>query len=144
MKDLYAIGFSPLFLLGESISTASFALILPALTHFEMQLHDEVLTRGGRFTSVRATAVMANPEKGAYAEPIGRGVVFRTRLNDGTVIATDNFGENYYEGKSLRFAQKGSISEAWEKHLETLRSCEASGTPICMEIASQTYIHFFT
>lgn len=144
MKDLDAIGFSPLFFLGESKSVFSFFFLLPALTHWMMRSHREVLTRVGWFTLVTATVVLANKEKTAYGEPTGLGMLFRTKLQDGTIITTCNYGDSSAEGKWLRFAHKGaSIAGIWEEHLRVVRSYEASGNSVSTEFGPQPYIQLF-
>lgn len=141
MKDLEDTGFAPLFILGETMSPVSFLFVLPALTSIMMRLHGEVLTRIGGLTWIRATPVLTNKEHATYAEPIGLGVVFRTKLQDDTLIATDNFGFSYAEGKRLRFAHRGaSVATTFRAHLEAVRSYEASGIRPCTEISSQEYI----
>lgn len=140
MKELESIGFTPVFFLGESKSVVSFFLILPALVYLMMRYHGAVLGRLGGFRYFSAEVVSANHSGSAYAAIFSLGVVFRTKLKDGTIISTDNFGPDLSEGKRLRFGKRGaSIATAWERHADTIQSYEAHGNPVLMEIGFEPY-----
>lgn len=140
-KELDSIGFTPLFVMGDDVSIFSFLLIYPALIHLTMRAHGEILVRSGNTRISQLEPVLINKDRSAYAVVFGLGVIFRTKLTDGTVIASGNFGDSYAEGKIVRFSYKGaSIATTWNGHLETIAAYERVGNPVCMEVGFEHYL----
>lgn len=141
IEHLRAIGFNPLFSLGESFSLFRAFLVFPALVFALMWIKREVLTIQGGTELILAYPVFGDKDKTAFAFPFGLGVKFYTAFQDGTLLVSKSFKDRTPESPALvKQGREGSICDTWTEHQNRIRELEAEGK----RVDRQTSFDFFS
>jgi hypothetical protein len=139
--QLTSLGFDHLFFFGEAIPLIRLLLLFPALIVFQMWLKRVPMTVYEETKNLSGNPVFASRDKTTYAHPNSLGVTFHTAFQDGTILATKNYGDptDYGPTVEAQCMKDASISDLWTAHQRRTQELEADDKRIDRQISFQAY-----
>ncbi len=144
--ELTSLGFNFLFFEGSSFSLFRLVFVFPALVFLTMWKKGEVITLHDGTELLSVNPIFASADKSSYGHPNGLGIMFHTVFQDGSIMVSLNYGDEYTTvsptgSRSVRHVYKSaSIAETWLAHRQGIQSQEQAGNRVATAIGFDAYV----